>query len=107
MQVVGHQGRTIFDGELRQGQILVVPQYCAVLKQAQSERFEWIAFKTNDNAMVNHIVGKTSTLRGIPIEVLMNSFRISREEAKRLKFNRANEMAVFAPRYERESVALE
>lgn len=102
MQVVGHRGRIVFDGELRQGQMVVVPQLHVVIKKAQSEQFEWISFHTNENAIVNHVVGKTSSIRGLPIEVLMNSYNISREEARRLKFNRGNEMFIFSPRLERE-----
>ncbi|XP_074567337.1 cocosin 1-like [Curcuma longa] len=102
MQVVGHRGRNVFDGELRQGQLLVVPQHFTVAMQARSEWFEWISFKTNDNAMVSQVVGKASVLRGMPIEVLMNSYRISREEARRLKFNRGFETSIFAPSSVRE-----
>ncbi|KAG6498064.1 hypothetical protein ZIOFF_045972 [Zingiber officinale] len=102
MQVVGHRGRTVFDGELRQGQLVVVPQHHVVIKKAQSEQFEWITFNTHENAIANHVVGKTSSLRGLPVEVLMNSYNISREEARRLKFNRGNEMFIFSPRFERE-----
>ncbi|RWW50729.1 hypothetical protein BHE74_00042993 [Ensete ventricosum] len=104
VQVVGHRGRTVFDGELRQGQLLVVPQYFAMMFQAQRESFEWVSIKTNDNAVVNHFVGKTSALRGMPVEVLMNSYCISREEALQLKFNRGNELAVFTSKIEREAI---
>ncbi|CAL9086714.1 unnamed protein product [Musa acuminata var. zebrina] len=104
VQVVGHRGQTVFIGELRQGQLLVVPQYFAVTIQAQRESFEWVSIKTNDNAIVNHFVGKTSAFRGMPVEVLMNSYRISREEAMQLKFNRGNELALFASKIERESI---
>ncbi|RRT38487.1 hypothetical protein B296_00024683 [Ensete ventricosum] len=104
VQVVGHRGRTVFDGELRQGQLLVVPQYFAMMFQAQRESFEWVSIKTNDNAVVNHFVGKTSALRGMPVEVLMNSYCISREEAMQLKFNRGNELAVFTSKIEREAI---
>lgn len=105
MQVVGPRGRTVFDGELRQGQLLVIPQHYVAMEKARSESFEWVAFKTNDNAMVSRVVGKTSVLRGMPVEVLMNSYRISREEAMRMKFNRANEIGLFAPRFTREAVS--
>nr|CAD1820872.1 unnamed protein product [Ananas comosus var. bracteatus] len=98
VQIVNNQGRTVFDGELRRGQVLVIPQNYAVLKRAQSEGFEWISFKTNNNAMVNQIVGKASALRGMPVDVLMNAYRISRVEALRLKFNRGDQMTVFTPR---------
>ncbi|CAD5167210.1 unnamed protein product [Musa acuminata subsp. malaccensis] len=104
VQVVGHRGQTVFVGEFRQGQLLVVPQYFAMMFQAQRESFEWVSIKTNDNAMVNHFVGKTSALRGMPVEVLMNSYCISREEAMQLKFNRGNELALFTSKIEREAI---
>ncbi|RWW78526.1 hypothetical protein BHE74_00013255 [Ensete ventricosum] len=62
LYVVGRRGLTGFDGELRQGQPLVVPQYFAVTTQAQHESLDWISIKTNDNGIVNHC--------GMPVEVL-------------------------------------
>ncbi|XP_077227266.1 cocosin 1-like [Tasmannia lanceolata] len=97
VQVVGNQGNAVYDGELRQGQLLIIPQMFAVVKQAGNDGLEWIAFKTNDNAMTNPIVGKTSALRGMPEEVIMNSYRISREDARRLKYNRDQEMQILSP----------
>ncbi|XP_072956558.1 cocosin 1-like [Typha angustifolia] len=98
LQIVGNQGSTAFDGELRQGQLMVVPQNFAVIAQARSEGFSWISIQTIDNAMNNAIVGKTSAFRGMPADVLANSFGISREEAMRLKFSRGQEMAIFSPK---------
>ncbi|CAN1244967.1 11S globulin, partial [Linum grandiflorum] len=43
---------------------------------------------TNDNAQVNTLAGRTSAIRAIPAEVLANAWRVSPEEARRLKFNR-------------------
>ncbi|XP_026451105.1 legumin B-like [Papaver somniferum] len=96
IQIVGNYERPVFDGQVREGQILTVPQNFAVVKQAGSQGLEWVAFKTNDNAMISPLVGRISTLRAMPEDVLMNSYRISRDEARRLKFNR-EEMVVFAP----------
>ncbi|KAI3854802.1 hypothetical protein MKW92_008816 [Papaver armeniacum] len=79
------------------GQILVVPQNFAVVKQAGNEGFEWVAFKTNDNAMMSPLVGKTSALRAMPADVLMNAYQISREEANRLKNNRREETMILTP----------
>ncbi|OVA02398.1 11-S seed storage protein [Macleaya cordata] len=97
IQIVGNYKQPVFDGQVREGQILTIPQNFAVVKQAGNEGLEWVAFKTNDNAMISPLVGKISTLRAMPEDVLMNSYRISRDEARRLKFNR-EEMVVFAPR---------
>ncbi|RZC68862.1 hypothetical protein C5167_032131 [Papaver somniferum] len=96
-QIVGNQGRQVFDGQLNQGQMLVVPQNFAVVKQAGNEGFEWVSFKTNDNAMTSPLVGKTSVLRAMPVNVLMNAYQISREEANRLKYNREQETMILTP----------
>ncbi|KAJ3691463.1 hypothetical protein LUZ61_020627 [Rhynchospora tenuis] len=97
VQVVNHRGKTVFDGQLRQGQILIIPQNYAVLKRAQQQGFEWVSFKTNPNAMVNKIAGKASTIQALPLDVVANSYRITREQAWRLKNSRRNEMSIFTP----------
>ncbi|KAF8392190.1 hypothetical protein HHK36_022532 [Tetracentron sinense] len=96
VQIVGNSDRPVYNGELRQGQLLVVPQNFAVVKQAGDEGFEWVAFKTNDNAMISPLAGRTSVIRAMPEEVLVNAFRISREEARRLKYNR-EEVTILSP----------
>ncbi|MQM23227.1 hypothetical protein Taro_056290 [Colocasia esculenta] len=96
IQIVGTGQRLLFNGQLSHGQILVVPQGHAMVKQAQEE-FEWVAFKTNDYAMVSPLTGRTSVLRGLPEDVLVNAFRLSREEARRLKFARDSETLVLSP----------
>ncbi|KAM7526706.1 hypothetical protein LguiA_016608 [Lonicera macranthoides] len=97
LQIVGNSNKPAFDGEVREGQLLVVPQNFAVVKQAGNQGFEWVSFKTNDQAMVSPLAGKTSVLRAMPEEVLMNAYRLSRDEARRLKFNR-QEVTILSPR---------
>ncbi|KAJ0111380.1 hypothetical protein Patl1_01775 [Pistacia atlantica] len=87
VQVVDNFGNTVFDGEVSEGQIFVVPQNFAVVKRARGQRFEWISFKTNDRAMISPLAGSTSVLRAMPEEVLANAFQISREDARKIKFN--------------------
>ncbi|KAF9612143.1 hypothetical protein IFM89_038326 [Coptis chinensis] len=94
VQIVGNYQQPIYDGQLRRGQLLVVPQNFAVVKKAGDNGFEWISFKTNDNAMTSPLAGRNSAIRAMPQEVLMNAFRISSEEARRLKYNR-EEMEIF------------
>lgn len=97
VQIVGNYGRPVFNGELRQDQLLIVPQNFAVVKQAGNQGFEWVSFKTNDNAMASPLAGRTSVFRGMPEEVLTNAYQISREEARRLKYNR-EEVVILGPR---------
>uniref|UniRef100_A0A0D3EUB1 Uncharacterized protein n=2 Tax=Oryza TaxID=4527 RepID=A0A0D3EUB1_9ORYZ len=47
--------------------------------------------------MESQIAGKNSIFRALPNNVLANAYRISREEARRLKHNRGVESGVFTP----------
>ncbi|KAG9445667.1 hypothetical protein H6P81_011795 [Aristolochia fimbriata] len=99
-QVVGDTGRSVYDGRLRRGQLLIIPQNYAVVTQAGEQGLDWVSFKTNDNAMMSPLVGKASVYAGIPEAVLMNSYRIQREEARQLKQNRYPELTLHSPHYQ-------
>ncbi|KAL8515817.1 hypothetical protein ACS0TY_014498 [Phlomoides rotata] len=88
IQVAGNSGNLVFDDEVREGQLLVIPQDFVVVQKAGEEGFEWVAFQTNENAMNTQLAGRLSAFRAIPYEVLMNSYGISRQEAKSLKYGR-------------------
>lgn len=88
IQVVGNHGKSVFDEEVKEGQLLIVPQNFVVVKKASDRGFEWITFKTNDNAMNSQLAGRLSAIRAMPNEVLMNSYGISRDEARNLKYGR-------------------
>uniref|UniRef100_A0A0E0JZG5 Cupin type-1 domain-containing protein n=1 Tax=Oryza punctata TaxID=4537 RepID=A0A0E0JZG5_ORYPU len=105
IQVVDHSGRSVFDGELHQQQILLIPPNFAVAVKARREGFAWVSFKTNHNAIDSQIAGKASILRALPIDVVANAYRLSREESRRVKFNRGDEMAVFAPSHGQQQYA--
>nr|BAO50862.1 13S globulin [Fagopyrum esculentum] len=96
VQVVGDEGRSVFDDNVQRGQILVVPQGFAVVLKAGREGLEWVELKNDNNAITSPIAGKTSVLRAIPVEVLANSYDISTKEAFRLK-NGRQEVEVFRP----------
>ncbi|KAF7120146.1 hypothetical protein RHSIM_Rhsim13G0035100 [Rhododendron simsii] len=97
MQVVDQRGQAVFDGRVREGELLVVPQNYVVAKQAGDEGFEFVAFKTHENAMFSTLSGRTSAIRAIPVDVLANAYGMSRDEARRLKTNR-NEAILLEPR---------
>ncbi|KAF5736748.1 hypothetical protein HS088_TW14G00901 [Tripterygium wilfordii] len=88
MQVVGDNGESVYNGQVREGQMIVVPQNYVVIKGAGENGLEFIAFKTHDTAKISSLAGRTSILRAMPVEVLMNSYQISREDARRLKEGR-------------------
>ncbi|XP_068650843.1 11S globulin seed storage protein 2-like [Aristolochia californica] len=88
VQVVGSNGNTVLDEEVKEGQIVVVPQYYAVMTKALETGFEWISFKTSALPMKSPLVGARSALKGMPIQVLTNSYQISYRQAQDVKFNR-------------------
>nr|ABU42022.1 11S globulin [Pistacia vera] len=96
MQIVSENGESVFDEEIREGQLVVVPQNFAVVKRASSDGFEWVSFKTNGLAKISQLAGRISVMRGLPLDVIQNSFDISREDAWNLKESRS-EMTIFAP----------
>ncbi|XP_054794726.1 legumin B-like [Prosopis cineraria] len=96
IQVVGENGRRFFDGEVRDGQVLVVPQHYVVVKKGGAHAFDWVALKTSDNPMINPLAGELSLVHATPDAVLMNSFRMSREEVMRLK-NTRKELTFISP----------
>lgn len=74
---------------------MIVPHNFAVVKQVRGERFEWIAFKTHGSVVANQIVGRGSFYRGLPEDVIVNSYSsVSREEARMLKNNMREEVAI-------------
>ncbi|KAJ1691696.1 hypothetical protein LUZ63_015851 [Rhynchospora breviuscula] len=104
VQVVNHRGQTVFDSQMRQGQILLIPQNFAVLKRASpNQMFHWVSFNTNHNAMISQMVGKNSVFRGMPLQVLMHSYRLSMEQARVLKFRRQHEMTILGPMFQMRS----
>ncbi|EOY06052.1 Legumin B, putative isoform 1 [Theobroma cacao] len=99
IQVVAENGNAIFDDQVEEGQVIIVPQNHAVVKKAGRQGFERTAFKTNANPMISQFAGRVSVFRSIPVDVLASSFGISREDAMRLKQNR-QEVSLFSPRKE-------
>ncbi|KAL6202125.1 hypothetical protein ACLB2K_025836 [Fragaria x ananassa] len=98
VQVVNDNGETILDDQVSQGQLFIVPQNHAVLQKAMSDGYEYIAFKTDDNAMVNTLAGRTSVLRALPDVVLANAYQMDREQARNLKYNRQETLALSSSR---------
>ncbi|CAK7328522.1 unnamed protein product [Dovyalis caffra] len=95
IQIVGDNGQAVFDGQVREGQVITAPQNFAVVKKAGIQGLQWVSFKTNDHAQVSQLAGRVSVVRAIPDDVLANAFQISREDAGRLK-NSREEASVFS-----------
>ncbi|WJX84366.1 Legumin A2, variant 2 [Trifolium repens] len=87
VQVVNCNGNTVFNGELEAGRALIVPQNMAVAAKSLSDRFTYVSFKTNDNADIARLAGTSSTLSGMPVDVIAATFNMQRNEARQVKSN--------------------
>ncbi|KAI7724986.1 hypothetical protein M8C21_032711 [Ambrosia artemisiifolia] len=100
LQIVNDQGNNVFDQELREGQVVVIPQNFAVIKRAGEQGSRWVSFKTNDNAMIANLAGRVSAISSMPVDVVANAYQLSREDAQRLKFSQ-RETVLFSPSFAR------
>ncbi|ESQ37783.1 hypothetical protein EUTSA_v10029458mg [Eutrema salsugineum] len=87
IQVVNDNGQNVLDQQVQKGQLVVIPQGFAYVVQSRGNNFEWISFKTNANAMISTLAGRTSALRAFPLAVISNAYQIPLEEARKIKFN--------------------
>ncbi|KAK3190339.1 hypothetical protein Dsin_029900 [Dipteronia sinensis] len=94
IQIVSQTGDAVFDDNVKEGQVVVVPQEFAVVQKAGNSGLEWISFKTHPLAKISQLAGRRSFLTSTPVDVLANAFRVSREDARRLK-NGRREITLF------------
>ncbi|KAI3668022.1 hypothetical protein L6452_43094 [Arctium lappa] len=96
VQIVNNQGESVFNDELRKGQVVVIPQNFASIKRASQEGARWISFRTNDDAITENLAGRVSAIRSLPVDVVANAYQVSREDAQKLKYNQ-HQTALFSP----------
>ncbi|KAI3449774.1 hypothetical protein Pfo_006439 [Paulownia fortunei] len=97
IQVVNHNGQTLMNDRVNQGDMFVVPQYYTSTAQAGNNGFEWVAFKTTGWPMRNSVAGYTSVIRAMPLQVLTNAYQISPKQAQGLKMNRGSQSFLLSP----------
>lgn len=82
---------------VNKGDMFVVPQYYVSTARAGESGFEWVAFKTTGWPMRNPLAGYTSVIRGMPLQVITNSYQMSPKQAEGLKMNRGGQSFLMSP----------
>lgn len=98
IQVVDDQGKIVFNDNVKEGDMLVIPQFYPSVKKAGNNGLEWVSFQTSSAPLEYSLAGATSALKAMPLEVLTNSYQISFKEARDLKYNREDEVKLVAPK---------
>ncbi|GAB2234544.1 hypothetical protein Droror1_Dr00003799 [Drosera rotundifolia] len=95
VQVVGSQGQLAMDEMVREGDMFIIPQYYVSACRAGSDGFEFVSFKTTSLPKKSTMAGLTSVFRSMPLEVVMNSFLMSRTEARDIKQMRMQQQQTY------------
>ncbi|KZV21488.1 11S globulin seed storage protein 2-like [Dorcoceras hygrometricum] len=97
LQIADHNGQTMMSDRVNKGDMFVVPQYYVSAARAGENGFEWVAFKTTGWPMRNSLAGYTSVIRGLPLQVITNSYHMSPKQAEGLKMNRGGQSFLMSP----------
>eukprot|EP00253_Pinus_taeda_P031792 PITA_31792 len=103
MEVVGDEGRNVFNGRVREGQFIVIPQFYAVIREAGDEGLEWITFTTSDLSLRSSLAGRQSVLKAMPEEVVRAAYRIDQNEVEQVMRNRERDTFILPPSSTRSS----
>ncbi|KAK9146315.1 hypothetical protein Sjap_006218 [Stephania japonica] len=96
VQIVGDSPTPAHDGQLREGEIILVPQGFATTTLTGKDGFKWVVFKTNSDPTLISFSGTTSVIQALSTGVLMNMYRINKDQVQDLKYNR-NESGLYPP----------
>ena len=97
-QIVSNEGKTVFDENVKRGDVFVIPQNYASIHKTGQNGIEWVSMKTSPAPMRSPIVGHASVFKGMPVGVLSSAFRIDESQAMQLKCNREDQTMIFSPR---------
>ncbi|XP_057965612.1 11S globulin seed storage protein 2-like [Malania oleifera] len=103
IQIVDYNGQIALNETLRQGEVFVIPQLFVSILKAGKRGFEGVFFKTSSRPMVSSLAGYGSILRGLPLQVITNSYQISPNDAQEVKQNRKYEHLLLSPSPRRSS----
>ncbi|KAL9661299.1 hypothetical protein QQ045_026123 [Rhodiola kirilowii] len=97
IQVVDQQGETVFDDNVNQGDMFVIPQFFVSMGKAGNNGCKYTAFKTSSQQFKHPLAGYTSVLNAMPVQVLANAFQISPSDARNLKQSKHGETFLMSP----------
>ncbi|XAR58643.1 hypothetical protein NMG60_11014119 [Bertholletia excelsa] len=91
VQVADQDGRNLMTERVGEGSMFVIPQFFVATMRAGSQGVEWISFKTSSSPMDSPVVGYTSVIRAMPVQVISSAYRVSPSVASALKYGRGRE----------------
>eukprot|EP00253_Pinus_taeda_P012722 PITA_12722 len=103
MEVVRDEERNVFNGRVREGQFIVIPQFYAVIREAGDEGLEWITSTTSDLSLLSCLAGRQSVLKAMPEEVVRAAYRFDQNELEEVMRNKERDTFILPPSSPRSS----
>eukprot|EP00252_Welwitschia_mirabilis_P009811 TRINITY_DN22688_c0_g1_i1.p1 TRINITY_DN22688_c0_g1~~TRINITY_DN22688_c0_g1_i1.p1 ORF type:complete len:369 (+),score=56.30 TRINITY_DN22688_c0_g1_i1:96-1202(+) len=97
VQVVGIDGESVLDTQVKPGLLFIVPRFHVVSKIAGDEGLQWFSIITTPNPVFTQLGGKTSAWKALSKETLMAAFDIDEETEKLFRSKRMQDAIFFPP----------
>nr|GEW22482.1 11-S seed storage protein, plant [Tanacetum cinerariifolium] len=98
IRVVGNEGKPIFDGEVEEGELMIVPRFSAASVIASEGGIELFVALTSSKPIFQQLAGNDSVWKALPNVVLRSALNISPELEELFKMKNENILAIIPPR---------
>ncbi|PWA37825.1 11-S seed storage protein [Artemisia annua] len=98
IRVVANEGKPSFDGEVVEGELLILPQFSAASVLANEGGIELFSVITSSKPIFEQLAGNDSVWKALSHEVLQSALNISPELEKLFKKKNENVLAIIPPR---------
>ncbi|XP_077231022.1 glutelin type-D 1-like [Tasmannia lanceolata] len=96
VEIVGINGKRVFEGRVLAGSLFVVPRFFVVSKIADGEGMEWFSVNTHPQPIYSHMAGKTSLLKALSPQVAEAAFNVTQDLVKLVQ-TKNNKHTIFFP----------
>ncbi|GKE46374.1 11S seed storage protein, plant, partial [Tanacetum coccineum] len=98
IRVVGNEGKPIFDGEVEEGELMIVPRFSAASVIANEGGIELFIAVTSSKPIFQQLAGNDSVWKALSNVVLRSALNISPELEELFKMKNENILAIIPPR---------
>lgn len=97
MQVANYNGQNVMNERVKEGDMVVVPQFFPAIIRAGNNGLEFVAFRRSGTPIKSHFAVAKSVLQDMPLVIMSQIYQSSLEEAEQLKNNRGTQAILLPP----------
>ncbi|KAH6556791.1 hypothetical protein KP509_1Z155400 [Ceratopteris richardii] len=84
IQVTSGDGESVFDEDVQEGTVLVIPKFFPSLKLAGENGLEYVCLLSSHSPSIAYLAGRNSVYYGVPMRVLEAAFNVDEGELREL-----------------------